>query len=150
VVGELQFFANVLFPGGIEGHQFWEEVGSHGSFDHVGIVEGFFVVVAFHPAAGPFDILAVVHQHLIQFLVLVGDLLPVVNDSSRVDDGSVGQQFGHGEEPSVSLPSDVGDGVLDKPEKVFEASLLVSFVDALLSQSELFQFPVVLLSHGAE
>ena len=150
MVGELQFFANVLFPGGIEGDKFWEEVGSHGSFDHVGIVEWLFVVVALHPAAGAFNIFAVVHQDLVQLLVLVGNLLPVVDDSSPVDDGSVGEQFGHGEEPPVGFPSDVGDGVLDEPEEVFEASLLVSFVDALLSQSELFEFPVVLFSHGAE
>lgn len=147
MVGELQFFANVLFPGGIEGDKFWEEVGSHGSFDHVGIVEWLLAVIALHAAAGAFHVLAVVDKHLVQFLVFVADLLPVVDDSRPVDDGPVGEQFGHGEEPPVCFPSDIGDGILDEAEEVLKPSLLVSLVDALLAQSEFLQLPVVLLAH---
>ena len=50
----------------------------------------------------------------------------------------------------MSLPPDVSDWVLDKPEEILESSLLVSLVDALLAQSELFEFPVILLSHRSE
>ena len=49
----------------------------------------------------------------------------------------------------MSLPPDVSDGVLDKPEEILESSLLVSLVDALLAQSELLQLPVILFSHGS-
>ena len=148
-VGQLQLLSDVLSPCGIEGHQFWEEVGAHGSFDHVGVMEWFLTVVAFHAAAGSLDVLAVVHQNLIQFFVFVADLLPVVDHSCPVDDSRVGEQLGHGEDPSVCLPSDVGDGILDEPEEILEASFLVSFVDALLAQSELLQLPVILFSHGS-
>lgn len=146
----MQFLADVLPPGGIEGYQFGEEVGAHGSFDHVGVVERLLVVVAFHSAAGSFNILSQVHQDLVELCILVGDLLPVHEDTTEVDDGSVSEQLGHGEDPSVCFPSDIGDGILDEPEEVLEASLLVALIDALLSESEFLEFPVVLFSHGAE
>ncbi len=147
LVGELELFADVLAPGGVEGDEFWEEVGAHGSFDHVGAMEGFPVVVALHAAAGAFHVLSVVHQHLVKFAVLVADLLPVDEDAGQVDDRAVGEEFGHGEDPPMGFPADVGDGVLDEAEEVLEATLLVALVDALLAQSKLFQFPVVLLAH---
>lgn len=150
MVGELQLLANVLPPGGIEGDQFGEEVGPHWSFDHVGVVERLLVVVAFHSATGSFNILAQVHQDLIDLCILVGNLLPVQQDATEVDDGSVGEELRHGEDPSVSFPSDICDGILDESEKVLEASFFVALINALLSEPEFLEFPVILFSHGAE
>lgn len=150
MVGELQFLPDVLPPGGVEGDQFREEVGPHGSFNHVGVVEGLLVVIAFHPAASSFNILAQVHQDLIELGILIRDLLPIHEDATEVDDGSVGEEFGHGEDPSVCFPSDIGDRILDEPEEVLEASLLVALIDALLSEPEFLEFPVILFSHRAK
>ena len=146
-VGQLQLFSDVLLPSGIEGHQLREEVSSHGSFNHVGIVEWLLAVIALHATAGAFHVLAVVDKHLVQLLVFVADLFPVVDDGRPVDDSPVGEQLGHGEEPPVCFPSGIGDGILDETEEVLKPSLLVSPVDALLAQSEFLQLPVVLLAH---
>lgn len=70
-VSQLQLFTDVLTPSGVEGYQIGEEMGAHGALDHVGIVEHLLVVVAFHPAAGSFNIFAVILQNLVNFFVLV-------------------------------------------------------------------------------
>lgn len=150
VVGQLQLLSDVLLPGRVEGHQFWEEVGSHGSFNHVGVVEHFLVVVTFHPSAGSLHVLAVVQQNLVQLFVFVRDLLPVVNHSCPVENGAVGEHLRCWRDPSMSLPADVGEWVLDEPEEVLEASLLVALIDAFLAESELFKLPIILLSHRAK
>lgn len=149
-VGELEFLADVLLPGGVEGDELGEEVGAHGALDHVGGVELLAAVVALHASAGALHVLAVVGQNGVQLLVLVRDLLPVVDDGGPIEEGSVGEHLGHGEDPALGLPGDVGEGVLGKAEEVLEASLLVALVDALLAQPELLQFPVVLLAHRSE
>lgn len=147
IVGELEFLSDVLLPSGIEGDQFWEKVSPHGSLNHVRVMEGLLVVISFHSSTCSFNILAVVDQHFVQLLILIRDLLPIVDDWGQIDDAANGKQFGHREDPSVSLPSNVGDRVLDEPAEVFESSFFVSLVDWFLAQPELFQLPIVLLSH---
>jgi hypothetical protein len=122
-------------------------VGPHRSFNHVRIVERLFVVISLHSSAGSFNIFAIVHQDFIQLLILIGNLFPIVDDSSPVDNGTVSEQFWHWEYPSVSLPSNICNGVLDESEEVLKTSLLVSLIDALFSKSELLELPIVLLSH---
>jgi hypothetical protein len=80
-------------------------------------------------------------------LVLIGDLFPVVNDCCPVENSTNGEQFRCGKYPPVSFPSNISNRIFNKSEKVFEPSLLVAFVNALLSKPELLEFPIVLLSH---
>ena len=150
MVGELQFLPDVLPPGGVQGDQFREEVSPHGSFDHVGIVEWLLVVIALHTTTGSLHVLAVVDQNLIQLTILITDLLPVKQDTAQIDDSSIGEKFRHREDPTMSLPANVSNGVLDEAEEILEATLLVSFIDALLAQSELLQLPIILLAHRPE
>jgi hypothetical protein len=149
VVGQLKLFTNVLPPSWVQGHQFREEVSSHRPFDHVGIMERLFIVISFHSSACSFHVFAIVDQNLVKFLVLIRNLLPIVDDSSPVDDGSISEEFRHWEHPSMSLPSNIGNWILNKPEEVFKSPLFVALINALLSKSELLQLPIILFSHGS-
>ena len=65
-------------------------------------------------------------------------MLPVVKHTGDVEEGSVGQEFGHRENPSMSFKTNVSDWILDKSKQIFESSFLIALVDALLSEAELF------------
>ena len=147
VVGQLQLFSDVLFPGRVEGYQGGVEVSAHNAFREVGGVEHLAIVVAFHPSAGSLYILAVVHKDIVDLALLVGNGLPVVEHSSPVHDSTKGDQFGERVEPPVGFPGDVAERVFDKPEEVFKSSLFVGFFDRFFAQSVLFEFPVILFSH---
>lgn len=148
VVGQLQFLADVLPPGGVQSHQLREEVSSHHALGETGSVEGLLVVVALHSPTRPLHILAVVHQHSVDLSVVVRDDLPVVDHSRPVEHCSQGDHLGERVHPPVSLPSDIAQGVLDQSEEILESSSFVSPVSRFLAQSELLEFPVILLAHG--
>jgi hypothetical protein len=147
VVGQLKFFADVLFPGGVEDDQLGEEMSAHYAFGEVGGMEGLAVVVAFHPAAGAFHVFAIVHQHAVDLPVVIRNAFPVVDHGSPVEHRAKSQQFGHGGEPVGGFPADVTEGILDESEEVLESSSFVALIDGLSAESVFFEFPVVLLAH---
>jgi len=123
-------------------------VSAHGSLDHVRSMEHLLVVITFHPSTGSLNVFAVVFQNFVDFFILIGNLLPVKDNSSPIEKTSVDQEFRWGTKPSVRLPADVAQRILHKPEEIFEPSSFVAFVNGFFAESVFFQLPVVLLSHG--
>ena len=124
-------------------------MSAHNSFGEVRGVEHLAVVVALHPSTSSLYVLTVVHKHIVNLALLVGNGFPVVEHSSPVHDSTKGDQFGEGVEPPVGFPGDVTERVLDQPEEVFKSSFFVGLVDGFFAQSVLFEFPVILFSHGS-
>ena len=48
------------------------------------------------------------------------------------------------------FPADIANRVFHEPKEVFEASSFISSISGFFAESELFEFPVVLTSHGPE
>ena len=147
VIGQLKFFSDVLPPCWVQGDKFREEMSSHRAFDHVGVMERLLIMVSFHSSASSLNVLSVLGQNCIKFLVLIGNSFPVVDNWSPVDDGSVGEELRSWACPSSGLPCNISERILDKAEGILEKSLLVSFINRLLSESIFFEFPIILLSH---
>lgn len=150
VVGQLELLTDVLPPGWVEGNHVGREVSAHNTFREVWSVEALTVVVAFHTSASALHILAVVQQHLVYLLVVLRNSLPVGNHCTPVKDGSQSEHLRKRVNPSVGLPADVAERVLNEAEEILESSAFVALVVGLLAESELFKFPVVLLSHGPD
>jgi hypothetical protein len=125
-------------------------VSTHVGFWEVGGVEGLAIMISFHSAAGSLDVLAVGHQHIVDFRVLIGDSFPVVDDGGPVKGKSESEHGGIRVHPVSGFPVNVADRVLDESDEVLEPSSFVAPVVRLFAQSVLFKFPVVLLSHRSE
>lgn len=86
VVCQLQLLTDVLFPSRVQSHQLREEVSPHRALREVRNMEWLSVVVSFHSAAGSLNVLAVVLEHTVYLVVLLGNALPVSQDESQVQD----------------------------------------------------------------
>lgn len=149
-VSELELLTNVLLPSWIQCDKFGEEMSSHGSFNHVRTMQKMLVMISFHSSACSFNIFTIILENLVQLLIFFWNGFPVVNDSCPINNCTVGQQFWHREYPTMSFPSNICNWILDKSEKVFESSLLVSSIIAFLSESVFFKFPIILFSNRSE
>ena len=125
-------------------------MSTHDAFREVGSVESLTVMIAFHSAAGSFDVFAIGHQHIVNFGVIIGNAFPVVKNCSPVEESSDSEHSGERIHPVSSFPVNIADRVLHKSEEVLESSSFVALVIRLFTQSVLFQFPIILLSHGSE
>ena len=149
VIGQLKLFSDVLSPSWVQGDEFGEEMSSHGAFDHVWAVERFLIMISFHSSAGSLNVLSVLGQNCIKFLVFIGDSFPIVDDWSPIDEGGKSEELGGWACPSSGFPSNIAERILDKEEGILEKSLLVSLINGFLSESVFLEFPIVLLSHGS-
>jgi len=59
-------------------------------FNDVGVVEELSIMISLHSSAGSLDVLTVVQQNVINFGIVIGNFVPIVEDAGGVDKGSVG------------------------------------------------------------
>ena len=100
-------------------------------------------------ASHALDVLTVAQQHAVVAFDFIGVALPFV-ESSQVSSQDEKRDATDvvGAVVASELPTQVGEGVLQEAHEVLDESALVASVDWLASQSELLEFPVVLLAHA--
>ena len=120
---------------------------THHTLGEYSNMELFAIMISFHSSTSSFNILAIVQQHLVQLIIFHRNGLPVPEETDQQRKTSNSQQLRYWIHPSMNLPSNVTNWILNESEEIFEHSSLVALIRWLLCQSELLEFPIVLLSH---
>ena len=149
MVGQLDFFPQILSPGLIQDDFVGSQWSSHHVVKGIGRSEKFSGVIAFHSALTSLDILSIHLEGLIHFVNSNRVLFVLHEIVEPCDEEAGNNQFGSHAHVSIAFPGDISDGVLDEPESVLEESFFVSSVDSFFAESVLFEVPVILSSDGS-
>jgi hypothetical protein len=147
-VCKLEFLSDVLSPCGVD----FDLVGVKWAFEEC-VPEVWSdhwspLVESLHSALTALDVLSIKSQLLVNPINSHRVSLHFPDGQYPQGNEADNHSLGHGGEVLDSPPVNVPSRIFDKPEQVLEASLLVSPVDTLLSESVLFEFPVILFSDG--
>ena len=143
---ELKFLSKVLSPGGVDFDLVCEQGGSKERVPEVRSSNRSSFVESFHSALTSFDVLSVKLQLLVNWVYCSGVCLHVENSEEPDYNETGDHRLRHSGEVLDKSPIGIARRIFDESEEVFEASLFVGSVDALLAESVFFELPIVLLS----